>query len=340
MLCLSFVILSLILYISSFLEESIRWLFANSKIKKAKRVMRTAAKQNKVDFERIWSIALKEKSLHEVSGHVNESFCDSRGSDPKVQTDDTTVKHTGASVEKEVTEPEPSLTSNEKEESKFVLMMVIFKSTYLRKVTLAICFCWFFEMTAFSSIYFMSESLGGNVYFNFLMMSVAELVASLLYVLIVKRFGHKISMFSAKAFTTVLLLSAGFLKLFAEDTQRNDNIFVALYIASMFGLGGSISGNYIYTPELYPTQLRGIGFGMSVILSRTGSTIAPYFKLLAVHVPWASGIILGTGCAIAALLVLFVLPETKNHILPQTVEDLNKMRAEEKEKKMKIKTIS
>ncbi|XP_036363277.1 solute carrier family 22 member 8-like [Octopus sinensis] len=124
-----------------FLEESIRWLFANSKIKKAKRVIKTAAKQNRVDFERIWNIALKEMSLREVSGHVNENFCNSRGSDPKVTTDDTTLKHTGTCVGKEVTKPVPSLISSKNEESKFVLMMVIFKSAYLRKVTLAICFC-------------------------------------------------------------------------------------------------------------------------------------------------------------------------------------------------------
>ncbi|CAI9730425.1 Hypothetical predicted protein [Octopus vulgaris] len=195
-----FQLTEIIIFNNSFLEESIRWLFANSKIKKAKRVIKTAAKQNRVDFERIWSIALKETSLREVSGHVNENFCNSRGSDPKVTTDDTTLKHTGTCVGKEVTKPVPSLISSKNEESK------------------------------------------------------------------------------------------------------------------------------------------GVGFGLSVIASRIGSTVAPYFKLLAVYVPWAFGVVLGTGCTIAAVLVLFALPETKNQILPQTVEDLNKMRAEEKEKKMKIKT--
>lgn len=124
------------------MQESIRWLFANSKVKRAKKVIKTAAKQNNIDFERIWSIALKEKPLQEVFGHVNEAFNDSQDSDTKVQKDDTANKYNEANAEKEVSNPEPTLISSNKEESNFAKIMVIFKSAYLRKITLAICFCW------------------------------------------------------------------------------------------------------------------------------------------------------------------------------------------------------
>ena len=47
-----------------------------------------------------------------------------------------------------------------------------------------------------------------------------------------------------------------------------------------------------------------------------------FFSLLqATYLPWAPGTLFGTGCLFACAL-LFLLPETRDQQLPQTMEDL------------------
>lgn len=89
----------------------------------------------------------------------------------------------------------------------------------------------------------------------------------------------------------------------------------------MLGASGAFSGVWLYTPELYPTNLRSAGVGLASASSRTAGMLAPLTRLLAAQLPWAPGTLFGTGCLFACAL-LFLLPETRDQQLPQTMEDL------------------
>lgn len=57
-------------------------------------------------------------------------------------------------------------------------------------------------------------------------------------------------------------------------------------------------------------------------------------------VPWAPGIIIGSGCIVSSILVQVFLPETGDRVLLQTVGDVTKMENENKKNNIKIQTIS
>eukprot|EP00106_Octopus_bimaculoides_P013069 XP_014780511.1 PREDICTED: solute carrier family 22 member 7-like [Octopus bimaculoides] len=255
-----------------FLTESIRWLFANSKVKQAKKVIKMAAKLNNVDFEHIWSIALKNNSVQEAANQRDGNNPDNRHRDPQVLADDAAINHTKDHVKEDIATTDTSKQPSEKEMSKSTQLKAIFKIPYLRKITIAISICWMIDITSFTSLYFMVEALGGSVYFNFSMLGVAEVVSSIFYSLGVSRFGHKISLIFSKTFTAILTFSAGLLMLLAGNT---------------------------------------------------------------LYIPWASGFTMGSACLISAVLVWLFLPETKNNVLMQTIEDVQKMRAEEKSKSIR-----
>ncbi|XP_052827537.1 solute carrier family 22 member 6-like isoform X3 [Octopus bimaculoides] len=263
-----------------FLKESIRWLFANSKVKSAKRIIRNAAKQNNIDFDSVWNITLKDTSVQHADGHMNETSLEYRMSDSSVQQGVTTgVKHTQAQ-----TKEESALFAN---------ILTVFKSPYLRKVTIVLCIEWF---------------------------------------------GHKISLQSMKTLAAMSVISASLIKIFAESSNTMEYIILALYILAVAGLNAASCGDYIYTSELYPTQIRSIGSGFATTFTRIVCLSSPFLKLLALVVPWAPGIIIGSGCIVSSILVQVFLPETGDRVLPQTIEEVTKI--ENEKKRNKIHTIS
>lgn len=96
---------------------------------------------------------------------------------------------------------------------------------------------------------------------------------------------------------------------------------ITFTLFGMLGASGAFSGVWLYTPEIYPTNLRSAGTGLASASSRVSSMLAPLTRLMAGQVPWAPGTIFGTGCLMACAL-LFLLPETRDQQLPQTMEDL------------------
>ncbi|KAJ8304439.1 hypothetical protein KUTeg_018022, partial [Tegillarca granosa] len=114
--------------------------------------------------------------------------------------------------------------------------------------------------------------------------------------------------------TVVTTLSAGQVALATVST-----VFTLI---GKYAITGSFSTIFLYTPELYPTNLRNAGIGFSSAAARSGGMLAPFAGTLAEQVIWAPGAIFGIMCLIVTFLATF-LPETKGHELPQTVEALN-----------------
>ncbi|XP_052827538.1 solute carrier family 22 member 21-like isoform X4 [Octopus bimaculoides] len=308
-----------------FLKESIRWLFANSKVKSAKRIIRNAAKQNNIDFDSVWNITLKDTSVQHADGHMNETSLEYRMSDSSVQQGVTTgVKHTQAQ-----TKEESALFAN---------ILTVFKSPYLRKVTIVLCIEWAVNIASWNSIFQMMEVLAGNIYLNSFIMSLIDVFAIGIYSVIAKRFGHKISLQSMKTLAAMSVISASLIKIFAESSNTMEYIILALYILAVAGLNAASCGDYIYTSELYPTQIRSIGSGFATTFTRIVCLSSPFLKLLALVVPWAPGIIIGSGCIVSSILVQVFLPETGDRVLPQTIEEVTKI--ENEKKRNKIHTIS
>ncbi|KAJ8304898.1 hypothetical protein KUTeg_018481 [Tegillarca granosa] len=95
-------------------------------------------------------------------------------------------------------------------------------------------------------------------------------------------------------------------------------------ILSLIGRGAitaSFNGIFLYTPELFPTNIRNAGIGIASGFGRFAGMLAPFSVYLVDLAQWAPGVLFGVMCFIIAILLRFV-PETKGKELAQTVEEL------------------
>jgi len=71
------------------------------------------------------------------------------------------------------------------------------------------------------------------------------------------------------------LAVAGVASLFLSTTRDINMILIYSCVISFFNLG-AWAGLYAYTPELYPTELRGTGSGAAASIGRVAGILAPY----------------------------------------------------------------
>ncbi|XP_048254689.1 solute carrier family 22 member 6-A-like [Haliotis rufescens] len=88
-----------------------------------------------------------------------------------------------------------------------------------------------------------------------------------------------------------------------------------------FAISTSFSIVWLYTPEIFPTNIRNVGLGLASMSARIGGLFAPFTRTLYRYLPWAPGTVFGTLCIVVALIVRF-LPETNNQELPQTIHEM------------------
>ncbi|MFB2531138.1 MFS transporter [Paracoccus sp. p4-l81] len=108
-----------------------------------------------------------------------------------------------------------------------------------------------------------------------------------------------------------LLLSAAGCLLFT--IAASTALIAASLIVMSFALLGTWGALYAFTPELYPTALRGTGMGTASAVARLGGILAP--TLLTLAFARGFGFAIGTFAALlvlAALALLMVRSETRN----------------------------
>lgn len=83
---------------------------------------------------------------------------------------------------------------------------------------------------------------------------------------------------------------------------------------------GAFNILYIFTSELYPTVIRNTAVGVTSMVARFGSGLSSYIALLSnISLPIVPMIIFAVFSLFAGMLV-FVLPETSEKPLPETLD--------------------
>lgn len=83
----------------------------------------------------------------------------------------------------------------------------------------------------------------------------------------------------------------------------------------------SFSCLYIFTIEVFPTNLRHRFFSICSVVGRIGSILTPLTPLLAQHVSSRLPLILFSSLALSSAIFLCALPETLNRKLPDTIKE-------------------
>ncbi|XP_071945175.1 organic cation transporter-like protein isoform X2 [Antedon mediterranea] len=113
---------------------------------------------------------------------------------------------------------------------------------------------------------------------------------------------------------------SGFTPLTSSD---GTNLFPIILTSACLGkcaIVAAFGTGWLYGNEIFPTELRNTGFGTCSFAARIGSIIAPFFLTLNSHYDGGVEILFGVLAAMACLAV-YILPETRNRPLPETMEE-------------------
>ncbi|XP_069136847.1 organic cation transporter protein-like [Argopecten irradians] len=281
------------------LDESVRWLLANGKTKQAEKIIRKAAKMNGKNFNDVIQAATIQTSVNQ------------NGAEKKLST--IAGNKDNVSKDKEqVVAPVPIKRYN---------VITIFRHKIILINSLILWFTWFVDCLVYYAISLTTSALSGNRFVNFFLIAIVEYPAVFLEYLLLNRIGrrktcilfHVIAGTALTVSTICMTVSGGVGAIGVTSLVFN--------LVGKFGITGSYSSIFLYTPELYPTNLRNAGFGITGSISKIGGMLAPFAGPLMDYIRWGPGAISAALCLIAVYLLRF-LPETKGYELPTTIEEL------------------
>ncbi|XP_045606660.1 solute carrier family 22 member 6 isoform X1 [Procambarus clarkii] len=95
-----------------------------------------------------------------------------------------------------------------------------------------------------------------------------------------------------------------------------------LVMAGFLMVAGAFQVNFVFAPELFPTEARTRGFAFVNMMGSIGFMFAPLVTtMVARYAWWAAGVTFGCSGIVGSFMVIF-LPETNNQPLPETLQDV------------------
>ncbi|XP_060576174.1 organic cation transporter protein-like [Ruditapes philippinarum] len=289
------------------IDESLRWLIANGRVKEAKAIIKKACKLNKKDYDEVASVSgFQAYEMHSgIEIEVQKDTKKTPESDTEVLTTENGIAN---GMDKNVVS------------TKTYTAIDLIKSKRLFLTSIIMWFAWITNSSTYYGIMLISSSLAGDRFLNFFLGSVVEYPAAFMEWAMINRYGRKPTCIAFHCICGVALITATILTTTANGNSAMILGSTVFTLIGKFAITGSFSTIFLYTPELYPTNMRNLGIGMSSAAARIGGMLAPFSRNLAEVAVWAPGLVFGIMCAIVSVTMLWV-PETNQYELPQTLEE-------------------
>ena len=202
--------------------------------------------------------------------------------------------------------------SVEEEESKTYTAMDLFRYPRLRHNTIILMVCWITCAGLYYVLLLDQSELSDNKYLGFLITAGVQLPGYVYVILTLERpfLGRKWSM------CLFLLLSGACLTSYPFIPASLPYVRISLSILGRFAANCSYTILNLYSAEIFPTVVRGVGLGFTVVVSRLGTMMAPYILLLGTYSPTCFGV-----AALVSGLLSLLLPETLGRSLPESLQD-------------------
>lgn len=225
------------------------------------------------------------------------------------------------------------LKSSEALLSFFVITSSVFRlfSSSLKHTTVLLFIIWFVNALIYYGLVLLTTELQSNdakkcdadgdleledsEYLEIFIDTFAESVGFTFALFLIDTWGRRASM-------TAFLCVCG-MTMWPLVLSDNDVFQTIFLFAARAAIVGSFNVLYVYTPELFPTDVRAFGLGLCNALSRIGGLIAPLFAVQLVD----SGhetvveIIFAVLCIVAGVASYNIPRETKGKELKDTVRD-------------------
>jgi len=190
----------------------------------------------------------------------------------------------------------------------------LFRSRRLLTRTLIMYYLWFTNSFVYYGLTLNSGSLiPGDLYINFVIGGALEIVAYILTILALLFLGRRWSLSGTMVLGGLALLM----------TAMVPGVTAKAVFAQIgkFLITGSFAMVYVYAAEMFPTVVRNVGVGSSSMFARVGSMLAPFIGNELGNVSKEAPIIIFGLTSLLAGLLTLLLPETKDKVLPDTIEE-------------------
>ncbi|KAM8815096.1 solute carrier family 22 member 20 isoform 1-T1 [Rhynchonycteris naso] len=205
-------------------------------------------------------------------------------------------------------------------------LLDLFRTPAIRKVTCCLMVVWFSNSLAYYGLAMDLQKFGLSVYLVQVLFGVIDIPAMLVATATMIYVGRRATVASFLILAGLMVISN---MLVPEDLQALRTAQAALGKGC---LASSFICIYLFTGELYPTEIRQMGMGFASINARLGGLAAPLVTVVgefsAILPPVAFG-----ATSILAGLAVFFLAETRNAPLVETIEVMERRAKEGLSKK-------
>ncbi|KAK0397821.1 hypothetical protein QR680_002286 [Steinernema hermaphroditum] len=195
----------------------------------------------------------------------------------------------------------------------------LIRTPKMRSRTIATFICWPVVSMIYYGVSMNTGFLGGNLYTTFIFGAIMEIPALFMVFLLIDRIGRK-PLLAAGYLTAALCMLSNLV--ITEDAHWVISMMQFLVIKG--AITSSYATIYTFTPELFPTVIRNTAVGCCSMIARIGAILASYIAMWLVEVYGKKLMIIpfGTAAIIAFFVVIFMLPETMGHPLPETIQQI------------------
>ncbi|CAH2084663.1 unnamed protein product [Euphydryas editha] len=196
----------------------------------------------------------------------------------------------------------------------------LFKTPKIRIYTLITAFVWMCCAHTFFGINQYIGRLQGNIYLNVMLSSISLVPGIILVILASLYLRRKVAVITSFVTAGVSLL----VFIVLPSGMRAAELTFA--IIGQIGAYTSFVQVYLYSSEIFPTVVRNSAMGFASVFGRFGGFIAPF--VVNIGIEWVSIVIFSVLAFCAAFLCYF-LPETKDIVLLNTIDQTEKSNRDE-----------
>ncbi|XP_004478643.1 solute carrier family 22 member 20 [Dasypus novemcinctus] len=193
----------------------------------------------------------------------------------------------------------------------------LFRTPAARKVTCCLMLVWFSNSVAYYGLAMDLQKFGLSIHLVQVVFGVIDIPAMLVATATMIFVGRRATVASFLALAGAMVIANLFVP---EDMQTLRTAQAALGKGC---LASSFICVYLFTGELYPTEIRQMGMGFASVNARLGGLAAPLVSTLGELSPVLPPVGFGATSILAGLAVC-LLPETRNAPLVETIEAMEK----------------
>ncbi|XP_078061234.1 solute carrier family 22 member 6-A-like isoform X2 [Mustelus asterias] len=191
----------------------------------------------------------------------------------------------------------------------------LFKTPVMCKTAYCTMLVWFSTSFAYYGLAIDLQGFGVDIYLIQVIFGAVDIPAKFVGVLTLSYVGRRFT----QGTSLILAGSIIIINIFVpHDLQA---LRTSLAAIGKGCLATAFSCCYLHAGELYPTVVRQTGMGLVTTMARVGAMMAPVVKLTGDSVAFLPMVIYG-GMALFSGTSAFLLPETRNKPLPDTIEEM------------------